>query len=263
MARIKKDTQEHLHVADSVERWGRVRGLSSDPYITALVADLRERKNLTMWATLNPMEYLPQPTIESGARAIVWTRRLTVIRNVLVFLPVALTWYAVGQATTAFSQYVADNGTDVVNFLDFWQNGYDILAKEWTISNVATLDFLIIFVVIALTLVVSVQGRKGAELQDRAEREIEGERVKVAMEIVGYLHDKRAVSNVTLNATLTNAINKLLNATHSIENTTKALEKTTKKFPVAKREDEFTSFDFSVGGSTKPARSAKRSPRGK
>ncbi len=246
MARKSKDTQEHLQVAEAVERWGRIRGLSNDPYITALVADLRERKNLTMWATLNPMEYLPQPAIESGARAIVWTRRLTIIRNVLVFLPVALTWYAVGQATTAFSKYVADNGTDVVNFLDFWQNGYDTLAKEWTISNVATLDFLIIFLVIALTLIVSFQGRKGADLQMGAEREVEAERVKVAMEIAGYLHDKRAVSNVTMNATLANALQKLLNATHAIEGTTKALEKSTKKFPIAKREEDFANFDFSL-----------------
>jgi hypothetical protein len=260
MARTRKDTQEHLHVADSVERWGRVHGLSGDPYITALVADLRERKNLTMWATLNPMEYLPQPSIESGARVIVWTRRLTIIRNVLVFLPVALTWYAVGQATTAFSKYVAENGTDVVNFLDFWQNGYNKLAKEWTISNVATLDFLIIFLVIALTLAVSFQGRKGSELQMKAERQVEGDRVQVAMEIAGYLHDKRAVSNVTMNATLANALQKLLNATHAIEGTTKALEKSTRKFPIAKREDDFIDFDFSVGTPKKPK---GRTPRGK
>jgi hypothetical protein len=262
MARIRKDSQEHVHLADSVERWGRLRGVSNDPYLSSLVADLRERKNLTMWATLNPMEYLPQPTMDAGGRSAMWTRRLTIIRNVLVFLPVALTWYAVGQATTAFSKYVAANGTDVVNFLDFWQNGYNILAKEWTISNVATLDFLIIILVIALTLFVSLQGRKSSELQDRAERELEGERVKVSMEIVGYLHDKRALSNVTLNATLTNAINKLLNATHSIESTTKALEKSTKKFPIAKAADDFT-YDFSVGGTASPARSTKRSSRGK
>jgi hypothetical protein len=262
MARIRKDSQEHLQLADSVERWGRLRGLSNDPYISSLIADLRERKNLTMWATLNPMEYLPLPTTDAGGRATMWTRRLTVIRNVLVFLPVALTWFAVGQATTAFSKYVADNGTDVVNFLDFWQNGYNILAKEWTISNVATLDFLIIVLVIVLTLFVSIQGRKSAELQESAERELEGERIKVAMEIAGYLHDKRALSNVTLNATLTNAINKLLNATHSIESTTKALEKSTKKFPVAKAADDY-SYDFSVGGTASPARSTKRGARGK
>lgn len=262
MARTRKDSQEHLQLADSVERWGRLRGVSNDPYLSSLIADLRERKNLTMWATLNPMEYLPQPAIEAGGRSAMWTRRLTVIRNVLVFLPVALTWYAVGQATTAFSKYVAENGTDVVNFLDFWQNGYNILAKEWTISNVATLDFLIIILVIALTLFVSIQGRKSSGLQDSAERELESERVKVSMEIVGYLHDKRAVSNVTLNATLTSAINKLLNATHSIESTTKALEKSTKKFPVAKAADDYA-YDFSIGGSASPARTTKRSSRGK
>ena len=268
MARTRKskDTNDHLVVAESVERWSRLHGLTNDPYISSLIADLRERKNLAMWATLNPMEYLPQVDVSLGARAIVWTRRLTVLRNVLVFLPVALTWYAVGQATTAFSKYVAEHGTDVVNFLDFWQNGYDVLAKEWTISNVATLDFLIIFIVIALTLVVSFQGRKSANLQARSERELEAERVRVAMDIAGYLHDKRAVSNVTMNATLANALQKLLNATHSIETTTKSLEKSTRKIPATPRQsDSFENFDnfdfnFPLTSSTQPK---KRAPRGK
>ena len=253
----KLKSTEHLEIADQLNQWASKYRVTADPYVSGLTTDLRDEKNLAMWATLDPLAYLPEPTISDGYAAIKWTRLLTVFRNVLVFAPVALTWYAVGQATTAFSKYVAEHGTDVVNFLDFWQNGYNVLAKEWTISNVATLDFLIIFLVIALTLVVSFQGRKGAEMQDKSEREVEAERVKVAMEVAGYLHDKRAVSNVTMNATLANALQKLLNATHAIESTTKSLEKSTKKFPIAKREDDFDSFDFSV------AKPKARKPRGK
>ena len=232
MARTRKDLNDHLPLAQSLEEWGRTYGTASDPYVSSLLADLRERKNLTMWATMNPMDLLPQPVLNSGAKFLSWTRRLTILRNVLVFAPVALTWYAVGQATTAFSKYVSSHGTDVVNFLDFWQNGYGALAKEWTISKVATLDFLIIALVIALTLIVSFQAKRGSDLQAAAEQKIDAARTKIALELTAFLHDKQAVTNVTMNATLARALEKLLSATRGLEATSKSLAQVTKKLPV-------------------------------
>jgi hypothetical protein len=239
IARKSRISTEHLEVADQISSWSSKYKVTNDPYVSGLVADLREEKNLAMWATLDPLAYLPEPAISEGYSAIKWTRLLTVLRNVLVFAPVALTWYAVGQATTAFSKYVGIHGTDVVNFLDFWQNGYDTLAKEWTIGRVATLDFLIIFLVIALTLSVSILGKRGSVLQEANENEIDRERVRVAVLIAGYLFDKKSVTNLTMNQSMANVLNKLLNASGDLAATAKSLEKTTKKFPVAKPEFDF------------------------
>jgi hypothetical protein len=223
------NSKKHIELADQVDLWARKYQVSRDPYVTGLSSSLREKKNLPIWASMNPVEYLPQPEITEGLAVARWARLLTLIRNVLVFAPVALTWAAVGEATTAFSEYVKENGADVVNFLDFWQNGYGVLGEEWRISNVAFLDFIIILIVIILTLIASVFGKRATEAQSLFEQQIERERVGLAVEINTYLFDKQKATNVTMNASLAGAIAKLLNATDALEDVAKNLAKTTKK----------------------------------
>jgi hypothetical protein len=223
------NSKKHLELADQVDSWAYKYQVRRDPYVSGLSASLREKKNLPIWAAMNPIEYLPQPEITEGIAVARWARLLTLIRNVLVFAPVALTWAAVGQATSAFSRYVDENGADVVNFLDFWENGYGYLGTEWQISNVAFLDFVIIVVVIILTLIASVFGKRASELQAEYDQQIERERIGLAVEINSFLFDKQKATNVTMNASLAGAIAKLLNATDALEDVAKNLAKTTKK----------------------------------
>jgi hypothetical protein len=223
------NSKKHIELADQVDSWAGKYQVASDPYVNGLSNSLREKKNLQIWAAMNPVEYLPQPEITEGASIAKWARLLTIIRNVLVFAPVALTWAAVGQATSAFSRYVEDNGADVVNFLDFWENGYGYLGSEWQISHVAFLDFIIVMVVIVLTLIASAFGRKATGLQSNFDQQIERERVGLAVDINSFLFDKQKATNVTMNASLAGAISKLLNATDALEDVAKNLAKTTKK----------------------------------
>jgi len=227
MARIKKP-ELNLILADKLLAWADKYEVANDGYVRGLHEALSTRKNLQVWASLNPIEYLPMPELKAGLAMAKWTRFITVLRNVLVFLPVALTWAAVGQATTAFSKYLKANGTDIVNFLDFWQNGYGVLGNEWKIANIALLDFLIIMVVIVLTLLASVSSRRVSDLQIMSEKETDRQRILLSIEIASYLFDKQKVTNVTMNQSLARAIDKLLNATDAIEATAKALEKTSK-----------------------------------
>jgi hypothetical protein len=223
------NSKKHIELADQVDLWARKYQVSRDPYVTGLSTSLREKKGLQIWASMNPVEYLPHPETIEGIAVAKWARLLTLIRNVLVFAPVALTWAAVGQATTAFSVYVKENGADVVNFLDFWQNGYGVLGSEWKIANVARLDFFIILIVIVLTLIASVFGRRATDEQAAYEEQIERERIGLAVEINSFLFDKQKATNVTMNASLAGAIAKLLNATDALEDVAKNLAKTTKK----------------------------------
>ena len=223
------NSKKHIELADQVDLWARKYEVSNDPYVNGLSESLREKKNLPIWASMNPVEYLPQPEITSGLAVARWARLLTLIRNVLVFAPVALTWAAVGQATTAFSRYVDENGADVVNFLDFWENGYGYLGSEWQISHVAFLDFIIILIVIILTLIASVFGKRASEAQASFEQQIERERIGLAVEITSFLFDKQKATNVTMNASLAGAIAKLLNATDALEDVAKNLAKSVKK----------------------------------
>ena len=147
----KKVEAPDLELISEITSWAQKNGSSQDAVITSLVADLREMKDLDAWASLPTIELLPPINAPKADKTITLANRIAIIRNLLVFVPVALTWIAVSKATSAFGAYTAANKTAVVNFLEFWQNGYGVLASEWTIGHVAFLDFAIITAVIILS----------------------------------------------------------------------------------------------------------------
>lgn len=219
--------------------------IKEDPYLDGLRDAIESKKNLHIWAELNPLDYLPVPPAHLGAARARLVRLVTVIRNVLVFAPVALTWWAVGEATTAFSRYIDQNGADVVNFLDFWQNGYGVLDEKWRIGSVARFDFLLIMLVIVLTLYVSQAGNKAEIQRDKEELDIDRERLALAIEIHAQLLDKRKITNVTMNASIAGSISRLVSATQSLDSAAKVLEKASRKIPKAPATSSFLdSFSF-------------------
>ena len=233
MPRKPRKPQAIDALASRISQWVSKHNLQSDPYLSGLLEAIDTKKDLHIWAELNPIEYLPHPTTTAGTSSARLVRILTVVRNVLVFAPVALTWAAVSAATSGFSQYISQNGADVVNFLDFWQNGYDILGEEWKIGNVARLDFIIVVIVIALTLYVSQAGHKVEEIQNASEDQIDRERLALAIEIHAALHGKRKITTVTMNASLAGAISRLVSATHNLDGAAREIEKATRKLPRA------------------------------
>ena len=248
-------------LAEKIRAFTSQYKVENDPYLNGLLEAIDSKKNLHVWAELDPLDYLPHPEGKSGFAKARMVRVLTVIRNVLVFAPVALTWAAVSAATTGFSKYIAENGADVVNFLDFWQNGYEILAEEWRIGNVARLDFLIVMIVIALTLYVSQAGHTVDALREAEEDEIDRQRIALALEIHAQLHDKKKITAVNLNASLAGAISRLVSATHNLEDASKVMEKASRKLPKAQTSSSSSfldSFTFSDSyDEPKPRRSRR------
>jgi hypothetical protein len=233
-------------LVEKINSFTSIHRVTGDPYLDGLREAIETKKNLHVWAELDPLDYLPHPDAKSHQSRSRLVRIITVIRNVLVFAPVALTWAAVGQATTGFSKYIDQNGADVVNFLDFWQNGYEILDDKWKIGEVARLDFLMIVLVIILTLYVSQAGHTAEKLRDTEEAAIDRERIALAIEIHAQLHDKRKITNVTMNASLAGSISRLVNATHNLEDASKVLEKASRKIPKPAANSSFLdSFSFS------------------
>lgn len=223
-----KKVQPTTVLAEKLEDWSRLRGVERDPYLSQLTESLRERKNLHIWAELQPLDFLPYPKSSAQNRKSDLVRILTLIRNVLVFAPVALTWAAVSAATTGFAAYTKENGASVVNFLDFWQNGYGYLSDKWKIGEVARLDFILVMIVIVLTLFVSIVGHRSQELRNEEEALIDQERSIMALEIAQVLHDKRKVTTVTMNQALAGSISRLVNATHNLESAAKDINKAQK-----------------------------------
>jgi hypothetical protein len=224
-----KKVQPTTVLAEKLEEWSRLRGVERDPYLSQLTESLKERKNLHIWAELQPLDFLPYPKSEAQNRQSDLVRILTIIRNVLVFAPVALTWAAVSAATTGFAAYTKENGASVVNFLDFWQNGYGYLSDKWKIGEVARLDFILVMIVIVLTLFVSFFGHRSQQLRNQEEALIDQERSTIALEIAQVLHDKRKVTNVTMNQALAGSISRLVSATQNLESAAKEINKVQKK----------------------------------
>jgi len=230
MAGVKK-VPDHQVLANSLQSWAEQYQLGDDPYVAGLTAAVTNRKNLPMWASLDPLEYLPHAKVQSNPRLHLITLVMTIARNALVFLPVALTWYAISKATSAFATYTANNTLQVVNFLDFWENGYGVLSKTWSLSSVASLDFLIILFIIFLTVTITLIEKRTKRLRDAEISELDEDRVRLAISISTYLFGQQKVTNVTMNQSLAKALRDILNSTDSLDRTSKELNKTVKAIP--------------------------------
>jgi len=230
----KRTSTEHINLADELESWASLNGILNDPYVDQLSKDIRNRKNLSTWSNLNPMEFLPNPQISEVRSSENLVTFLTVLRNVLVFLPVALTWIAVSKATTAFSIYTNKNSIAVVNFLEFWQDGYGVLAEEWTIGRIAFLDFLLIMIVIILTLLVALLGRRNQQKRDRLTLKADSERTSIALKLSAFLFSNQKPTPMTFDRNMATAVNSLLNATSKLDKSVEVLSSRVKDLPTHK-----------------------------
>lgn len=75
------------------------------------------------------------------------------LRNVLVLVPILLTWWALGAAVANYAAYERANPEHGSSFLVLWENGFDGLAGffEPSLSHVAFLDAILIGIIIILT----------------------------------------------------------------------------------------------------------------
>ncbi|MDP9469597.1 MAG: hypothetical protein M3Q71_02890 [Chloroflexota bacterium] len=75
-------------------------------------------------------------------------------RQVLILLPILLTWYALSEASKAYDSYIANNPTEVrLPLLLLWQRGFGGEASPFapSFATVALTDALIIALIIVLT----------------------------------------------------------------------------------------------------------------
>jgi hypothetical protein len=148
----------------------------------------------------------------------------------LVFAPVALTWLAVSKATTAFSVFTQANTDAVVNFLEFWQTGYGVLAPEWTIGRVGLLDFYLIAIVIALTLITALIGERHIREERAYVSKLETKRVEIALKLHTYLYAHRKLTPEIVNARVSASVKNLQATSKAMAQASKELTRDIKKF---------------------------------
>lgn len=177
---------------ETIRNWATQSGHSNDPYVVGLYRALESGQDLAFWSTLSPLHYLPvYGQLKASARQSVG-KVLAAFRNIIIFLPVALTWAAVGEATRAFNEFIQKNAGTPANFLQFWQDGYGVLDPFWSIGNVATIDFVIVAMVIVLTAVVAVLHHQAQSEQVGLAGQFNNSRRALAIDIEQFLISYRS-----------------------------------------------------------------------
>ena len=200
-----------------LQQWATAHNLARDPYVSRLMTALERQQELAYWATVNPLELLPSPTT-SASKFLRWSRQIALWRNVTIFIPLALTWYAIAEATSAFEEFVSRNSTATANFLEFWQNGYGILPEFWRIGSVARFDVYIILLIIVMSLASGLLHSRAQQIDAAESERFEHERIALALDISRYLHSTREVSTASISDDVAEAIHALRQVTKDLAN---------------------------------------------
>jgi hypothetical protein len=187
MARKPTRTAAAASLKERIRTWATMTGHTNDPYIFGIFSALESGQDLPFWSTLSPLHYLPvYGQVKASSRQAIG-KFLATVRNIIIFLPVALTWAAVGEATRAFNEFIQKNAGTPANFLQFWQDGYGVLDSFWSIGNVATIDFVIVASVIVLTAVVAILHNQAQSEQVALANQFNSSRRALAIEIEQFL----------------------------------------------------------------------------
>jgi len=225
----RKKVTGNPELAEKIRSWGKKRRLSKDGYLMGLADALENDKDLVVWASTDVLAVFPHSYAAQTPNRIY--SLLVLIRNVLVFVPVGLTWLAIGKATEAFAIYTTKETGTVANFLQFWEDGYGYLGEDWTLSHIAVLDFQLILAVIVLTLITEVVSDKAEGRAEKEDLDSERERIGLAVEVMSYLFDKRGINSVTMNSSLARSVQNLGTSARTLNEAAKRIEKVSKSLP--------------------------------
>lgn len=148
--------QQFPELAANIRRWINDSGQTENAEIRQLCDDLEQGKGISRWAAVNFERVLPFRLSQSELET-----RLRQARNILVFLPIALTWLSIMTASIRFNDFVRGNVGETVNFLVFWESQSGIEK----LSTVAGIDAFLIFIVIGLTAIISFQSTSPTKIR--------------------------------------------------------------------------------------------------
>jgi len=229
VARDVKSSDSAKELTQSINDWAEAFGHSSDPYLQSLISDMEAGRNLEYWASVDPIEYLPNSDSVTSIPILRWARLASGARNIIIFLPVALTWAGVSQATTKFNDFVKSNEGTPANFLQFWQDGYGLLDDFWKIGSIAMLDFMLVALVILLSAFVAVAQTRGQMHASRLSASFSRERRLLGLKIKIYLFAHKTVSVAQVPGDVQKSVEALKVAMRDMQAVVEGLKKSTSK----------------------------------
>lgn len=140
------------------------------------------------WSTNDIHQMIDAHVIAEQIRAKdippLWLRYLEWLRNLLIFLPLVLTWWGISNAVSSYSIFVtavtnnpqADKSVLQLPFIYLWQQGFGGYLPSWiTLGKLAFYDFVLLLALVVLTGIVNIRthlrtGRKEREAEEIQEQ---------------------------------------------------------------------------------------------
>jgi hypothetical protein len=237
-----------------LDAWASTAGVQGDAVVQDLSTGLQNRQDLTFWASVDLAQELPDPKVGRILRAI--ARSLIFIRNVAVFAPVGLTWWAISVVSPGFDAYIAERALAAqdANFLQYWgqveNTRFEFLREDFfQIQEIARLGAMIIVGIILATLVA---GLLNSHLDSRFRTALR-QRDTVILAVRRALHTAREATPESLATSLAESMTELLESSRLIIDAARRLEQAS--VGVSQLEPTFTSlnrqletFDKRLGG---------------
>lgn len=160
------------------------------------VNDLENAQNVGVWAGVNYERIIPFKTIVSAS-----TRRISVIRNTLIFVPIVVTWFGLERAASSW-------GNQGTNFLQHWQSIDAYYSLQW----VAYINFSFLGLVVLATLFLGFREESNKE-QLALERQYQGLMIALERDLSGY----RYLSLQDINNAAADTLTALQSSTQLVE----------------------------------------------
>lgn len=196
---------ERLAAADALKTWIEQREPENRHILEKLESDLRQDRRLNEWGQF-ALEDLLRPPRRDLSQILLYEvgSWVTFFRNILLFLPVAVTWYAIEGAASAFKRSI-DLNKDTT-FLQVWLDP----DKGWfSLGNTALFDFAVILFLILLTIVSAGLEWLAERQVELADKKDEADFREVLVNVGLFLHGFRAITPSALKSGLAEAVGNL------------------------------------------------------
>ena len=202
--------QQFPQLATNIKKWITESGQTENTEIRQLCDDLEQGNAISRWAAVNFERVLPFRISRSTFEV-----RLRQIRNVLVFLPIALTWLSIMIASIRFNDFVRGKSGETVNFLVFWE------SQPWLekLSTVAGIDAVLILVVIAMTAAINTRSASPSKI-----RKLENLHNEVMISLERELAGFRYLSVADLHTLAQATVDNLANSSQHVANAAASMD---------------------------------------
>ncbi len=136
----------------------------SDPKAANRLRNLRTAvgrgNNADAWAASDIRQLInPDQIIEhykQQSKTDITIALLEWLRNILIFIPLVVTWYGISQAVQQYSALIKADPTQITQpFLYLWQNGFGNRLAGWqTLGSLASVDAVLLGLLLVLTFLV-------------------------------------------------------------------------------------------------------------